>query len=215
MKNSINPRFILPSENLEKDLELLSYPGQNPLLRHFITGWEDILLTFPSFHGLNKPSEIDQAVKDYQRLIRALKKIILTDDRLDYIAENNTFRRTTIAMESPCIENDKWVGGLEIVIGQWGVGFHVPPHDHITGFMHEEIIEGTMKYQVYEEVEPGKIKMLSDVTMGPGIIGSKYYRKEDNFIHSFTILEPTTTIHVLPGRPRDGKGKQFTVINKL
>lgn len=207
--NSQKARHHIPSDDADGLIESLPrLVSQPPEMRRYRIGYEEYLGLLPvmSYH-CNVRSAVSHAVMSSlgKRLIAEPPPWLL--DR-----EHNTFERSILAVEEP--GNGK--EGAEILIAHWPKGFTSPVHGHAGGYLYEQVLNGRLLVNTYRHVGNRVVRPVSTtIHDAPEVLVSSYV-EEDNeprigFVHSFTALEPTDTIHFLPEHTRDNRDNAVNV----
>lgn len=205
------------SNRARQHLEALSYPGQDPNLRMYRSGYEQYMDQMPVLN------QSDSNFRHNLCLARHTMRRIAADLKVNpwwkgLNAVPGSFKRTVLAMEAPSITvNGELASGNEIVLGHWGRNVETSVHGHEPGFIHEEMIDGKMLVNSYRIVNEAEriVRATSQVIFTAGTISSGYERPNhgaiNQMVHNVKALEPSTTLHFFAGHTRDGRGNQFTV----
>lgn len=202
-----------------QDIQIVSYPGQDPKRRQFRDGYQDAIEAMPVLSPTDVMLEYKIGISE---TVMKLLGIELQNESwiTDKEMPPNTFERTIIGIEQPVITQYGPKEGAEIVVAHWGKGFSSPVHGHAVGYMHEAILKGKVLVNKYRLVDPSSpvVRLVRTDIIEQGIFASVYNapNPENRYarqamIHNFTALETTSTLHFLPEHTRDGRDNKFTV----
>jgi hypothetical protein len=204
------------------DLAKVAYEGQPKQYRLYKAGYEhymnNMLVLDPEDTFLSEKVQMNTSV--IKRLGDELTRAHWIDT--ENLPKDHDFVRTILAMEKPMLKEDgTYKEGIELVLAKWGNGFTSPIHGHAAGFMHEELLFGKMKvnlYRMHNEAAGIARPLRTDIYKGNELLVSKYspfnpmHRfKREHIIHSFTSIGFSASLHYVPEHTRDGRDNQFSV----
>lgn len=217
----MNNTYFQPSTTPVKAIEHVTVAGQHPMMRQYRPGYEGFMARIPIILMGDDmlESKVDRTTKVMQELASVLPK----EEWLHNADPGaGSFARNILAIEQPevrdCQQDVK--EGVELLVALWGDGFTSPVHGHSDGFMHENILMGRMRVNLYRmfDEERGIVRPLETIIQDRGTLVSKYTKprthkkwKRDNIIHNFTAVGYSASLHYLPEHTRDGRDNGFTV----
>lgn len=192
--------MLTASRNAQKLLLEIAPKGQPENMRNYLPGYENYM------DMMMETSEAQMAWV-MQTLSEKLKRTEIIHDGLYSISEHpGKMNRTILAI-------DQKLGG-EILIGFWGQGFNVPVHGHDVGFIFDTMLHGKMKTNVYKLMGDGKARLQSTKIITEGFEYFDFVQKGgheySNFVHSFTALEPSASLHFQAKHTHDGMANAIT-----
>jgi hypothetical protein len=200
-----------------EDIAVVSYTGQHPSLRRYLTGYENYLNCLPVMTNENAAFR----EKEAKLVMKSLSNRLKHDNWMQSVELNDgEFKRTIIGIEKPTHNNGELQENAELVVAHWGKGFKSPIHGHSTGMMYEEVLYGMLKVFNYQVVDlPNKIVRHHHIDIvKEGVFvnnytphNSKNRYKRQTLIHNFEALTRTETLHFLPEHTRDGRDNTFTL----
>lgn len=218
-------KTLIPSLNPLKDIEAISYKGQDPKRKMYRPGYEYLFTEMPILES-NDPL-LAMKTNLSREVMETLGMKIRQDEWLEQnIPAKAEFLRTIVGMEQPIsVSNlegnfDHWQEGAEFVVAQWGDGFASPVHGHATGYMHEEVLFGKILVNTYRmtHLTSNVVRLVKTELIGPGTFVSQFaphnihnHFKRQALIHNFRSIGYSATLHYLPEHTRDGRDNQFVV----
>ena len=212
--------YLVASKTPEKDVELVSYVGQDPRKKMYKSGYEIYFEEMPVL--VEDDPLFEQKAYLSKVVMQQLGKRLV--QKADWLKTNvpgvGEFFRNIVAMEPPVLLDDEVKEGAEFVVAQWGDGFTSPVHGHATGYMHEEVLFGKVLVNSYRMVNPTStvVRPVKTEIVTEGTFVSEYAPhseanpfKRQTLIHNFTSIGYSATLHYLPEHVRDGRDNQFTV----
>jgi hypothetical protein len=215
MRTAKNPVAVIDS---------YSYVGQNPFLRMYKNGYEIYMKNMPI---LNQDDpyldwKVAQSTAIMEDLAKDLQQSPWIEDMKPLPGE---FNRTIIAVEEPTISPDGSLNqGAEFVVAKWGHGFSSPVHGHANGLLHEAILYGKIRVNTYriifsvDEIPQRVVRPVETIIVENGTFLSTYlprtlqqYFKRQGYIHNFTSIGQSATLHYVPEHTRDGRDNSFEV----
>lgn len=201
-----------------QDIQSVAYEGQNPKLRMHKAGYENYFNSMPVLNP-NDPllqSKTNHAHEVMKALADELQTALWVSHDMPLDGE---FDRTILALEKPEIRNGALKEGNEIIVARWGNGFTSPVHGHKIGLLDEEMIKGKFRVTLYGLVNPYSktVRPIRTDIVDNGTIVSTYVRPGNQvldrqaYIHSFTSIGQTASLHFVPEHTRDGRDNQFEV----
>lgn len=212
-------KFLEPSKEPERDIERVSYPGQDPMRRMFKPGYNGYMRLMPV---LDKEDPLlNDKVKIAHDMIQGMAGIVKQSKWVrEMEPEEKGFNRTILSIAPPKITSGgKLVEGEEIIVARWGNGHTSPVHGHSAGYMHEEILFGKMRVNTYRIVDLAKriVRPMRTDIVGEGTFASQFnILKGEGFkrqflVHNFTSIGFSASMHYLPEHTRDGRDNKFVV----
>lgn len=210
------------SETPVSDLLKIAYEGQDPKMRQYRSGYEEYFNNLPI---LNSDDELlDQKIGMTSSVIHSLAKRL---QKAGWVKQSppgeKEFDRTIIGMESPEVN---YIGrkpivekeGAELIVARWGNNHSSPVHGHAPGYLHEEIIFGKMRVNSYRIInkENPIVRPVETIIATEGTFASLFskpgkYFKREVFVHNFTSIGFSATMHLVPEHTRDGRDNRFKV----
>lgn len=188
-----------PSNLLDK----VAYPGQPKQNRAYYPGFEGIIAKMPNPKVNLDMGLLKEGMKEVENKFKGLGVIPKM--------KGPTFSRTVLGVEDS--DNPQ-----EIILAHWGAGFSSPVHGHSKGFLYENLIFGKLRINEYKisDLENKKVRLKRTFIQSPGEIivtdtpDTMMWQRE-NYVHNFTALEPSTSLHYVPEHTRDGRDNTFEV----
>ncbi len=212
-----NDLFYQASDSPIKDIETVTYKGQDPNRRMYHFGYEKYMDLLPILNPDDEliATKVGMSVKLMQSLATRLKgeKWALSNE-----LGQNEFSRTIIAIESPimnCMDGGRYAEkeGIELIVAKWGDQFQSPVHGHASGFIHEELISGVMQVTLYRLMEDDTVRVISTDIIKDGLLASLYdpniTKRRETLLHSFKSIGQSVSLHYVPEHTRDGRDNQF------
>lgn len=222
--------YLKASKEPVKAIDLVSYEGQNPKLRQYQAGFEPYFNQLPRFDKIEGDDSMTDVKLAFTRSVMKDLSTLLASDFISTTFPNEgEFERTIIAIEDPThipprsqVEDPKgqYIAGKQLIVAHWGKGFESPVHGHATGYLHEQLLNGKLKLNTFRIVDEENKVVIPYKTeiITPGVFISDYVPENPNnkwsrqtLVHSFNVLEPSTSLHYLPEYNRDGRDNQFSV----
>jgi hypothetical protein len=205
-----------------EDIAKITYEGQEEWRRMYQSGYEGYFNSLMKIEdNVHRDIVIEHNQATMHSLARQLKEDsfdkawILSSQRL---ADEKSFVRTILGLESPVLANGEYRAGNEIVTGTWKKGMEIPVHGHAQGFMHEEMIYGKMLVSYYRRMYGTRLvrQVKAEVLEGNQIINTAYNTPDGTgdynaIIHKFKALDDSLTLHHFPSHTRDARGVTFDV----
>lgn len=177
--------------------------GQGPKTT-YRPGYEQFLEAMPVLEAGDPmvPFKVESTKLLMQKLAGSLKESVWVTDDMP-----KEFDRNVLAISE---ENN-----TEILVARWSDGYKSPIHGHADGYLHEEILSGTMMVSTYaiinHEARQVRAKELQRVTAGT--FASQYNGtsqiEREHLVHSFTSVGQSATLHYLPEHIRNGVHNGF------
>ena len=211
---------VTASQTPVKDIERISYPGQPKLMKLYKSGYESFFNRMPIINPIDK--YFRQKLKSAKQVMQQLAERLTTASWItaENVPGDNEFVRTILGIEPPSIAPDGSLKeGSEIVLAKWGDGFTSPVHGHASGYIHEDIIFGKMRVNMYRRIDPNsnRVRIVRTDIVKRGTFVSEY-REHDgskfmrpHLIHNFTSIGLSASLHFLPEHTRDGRDNKFDV----
>lgn len=216
----VNTAFLQPSSTPVEDIKKLAYKGQDPLYRMYRTGYERYMAALPVLHA---DDELLQMKLDISRSVTNNLAQTLRDEwwvTNGIVPAPGQFNRTIIGVESPVIDA---AGNLkekaELIVAKWGDGFTSPIHGHADGLLLEEILFGKIRINQYRVTDPVNRIVRPTVTdiVTQGTFLNTFNKpnpelpERSHYVHSFTSIGYSATLHYIPEHTRDGRDNSFKV----
>jgi hypothetical protein len=208
------------SENPLQAIDSVTYRGQDPKRRRYHSGYEAYLNQIPV---LNPEDEfLHEKIEMVKNVMQHLSHELTN---YDWYLESmpKDFDRFILAIENPemaCMgePDTRYVAkeGSEIVLARWGDGHSSPAHGHAVGYLHEQVIKGTVLVNLYRLVD-GKLRPYRSDIYTDGQTIASVYTKPDNVNyrhavpHSFKSIGESITLHFLPEHTRDSRDNTLQV----
>lgn len=222
MKNAT----LRPASNPKEVIGMIAYPGQKPQMRQWRSGYNGYIGELPQL------SNDDPLLSEKVGLSKSIMQHLAGQLRHDKWPTLNMpaageFARTIIGIEEPEIECNGLPGGkivkkegVELIVAQWGIGNSSPIHGHAPGFLHEEILYGKLRVNTYRQPNPQSNVVIPVATTieTAGTFASVWSApnphnpfKRPGYIHNFTAITESATLHYVPEHTRDGRDNTFQV----
>lgn len=224
-------KFLRASASPIEDINRQSYEGQDPTLRLYHSGYEHFFQQIPI---LTPDDEfLDEKVALARDVMQHLGKVL---NKSAWVEATNPgpggFQRNILAiepakdltLETHMDGKTSVVGGTqgsEIIVASWGDGFSSPVHGHAPGFLHEEILTGKVRVNTYRMIDPDSnvVRPIKTEMYSKGTFLSAYnypHPEHPNpprqaFVHNFTSIGFSATLHFIPEHTRDGRDNRFEV----
>lgn len=211
------------SKDPVNDVLRVSYPGQDPEHRRYITGYENFMADLPYLDP--KDENLLAKVHLSRELMQNLGKELQNEMWVgEALPAPGKFKRRILALEPPeviAVDGDRGeqvIAKTEILLALWSDGMKSPVHGHSAGYIHEELVMGKMRVHTYRMVSPTSnvVRPLCTKVYNEGTIASVYnapnpsnHFKRQNLIHNFVSIGASATLHLLPENTRDGRDNQF------
>lgn len=201
-------KTLRPSTNPLRAIEKAAYEGQDPKRRMYRFGYEEYMANMPvlsddDLSGLETSHRVmdDLAIELNQTLWATLSDV-----------PAGQFARTILAIE-------RGGTGKEIIVAHWGNGFTSPVHGHAEGLIHEILLTGMMRVNIYRLIHDNIVRLVrTDIFKDKNELVFMYAKHNPNnqfqrqtLIHSFTSIGQSTSLHYVPEHTRDGRDNQFEV----
>lgn len=231
MSNKKDNAFLKASENHETDLEKITYKGQDKMRRMYRRGYESFMNAMPVLDTTDE--FLDQKVEMTKNVMKRLASYLRADAWVkDDEPGENGFNRTILALEAPkprtsfspldpiYTDRPPVEEGTEIIMARWGDGHSSPVHGHAIGYLHEEILFGKMRVNIYRMINVASniVRLVRTDMVTSGTFASLYTKpnplhkfKRQTLIHNFTSVGFSATLHYLPEHTRDGRDNRFEV----
>lgn len=216
-------------------------PSQPPTMRQYRPGFEQYLNLLPVLDPSDRLLNIKTQISG--EVVKALGQDLLQNAPwVRELPPDGQFHRHIVAVEEPLYEEQEqelasvvaahWPSlggaaqltpprklvkeGAELLVAQWGKGFTSPIHGHAAGLLHEEILLGKIRVDLFRWHRDGVVRPLRTDIIGPGTLVSEYAPPDSRgdrmgVPHSFTAVEPTASLHYVPEHTRDGRDNRFKV----
>lgn len=204
------------SDSAIMDLHALAIQNQNPKISHYRQGYEQEFSNMPIIKSVTTNWDLQIVAEIMHRITANLAS-------QDWVKNNTPIKRpllrTVIAMEKPVCTGAALKDGAELIVVNWKAGAKTPTHGHARGYMHERLIFGKVKQGTYRIVDaekriarPISIELFCNTNdiIDAGF-NDDHSVQDGAFVHDFEFLEPTATLNLVPGHPKDTKGNCFTV----
>lgn len=201
------------------DLNALAYEGQPEKMRQYKHGYEDLFEFMPVLDKALLETTAPEVIDDFVKVVR--QRMSYAGSKLarqGWIHENMPadFERWYVAVEAVTHKNNM-KGGVEIVVAKWAKGISTPIHGHSAGFMHEQVLSGSMRVDIFRIIRPGVARLVRSHIVRAGEVITSVVMKaipghEDEkiyWVHRLTALEDTVTMNYLTEHPVDGRGNTF------
>ncbi len=215
---AISPAFFRASTDPLYDIARITYEGQDPNNRLYHSGYEDFFEQIPVMSPWD--DFLDEKIALAKSVMKHLGKILST---APWVAKTDPgplgFKRNILALEEPLQTKYGPKEGSEIIIASWGDGFSSPIHGHADGYLHEEILVGKMRVNTYRITNKEKriVRPISTTMETRGTFLSAYTMPQDSdqprtaFVHNFTSIGFSASLHFIPEHTRDGRDNRFKV----
>lgn len=211
------------TDNPVEAISKVAYPGQPEHLKMYKTGFEKHFNELPAFESVeNSSDELDFKLNITRRVMTNLANDLKNDSLSTQFPEEGKFERTIIALEEPKKQSDcTYQAGKQLIVAHWGKDFESPVHGHSAGYMHEEVLQGKIRLNTFKIVdEDNRIAIpykTEIITPGDAFISAYVPEKIQDkgkrnlLVHSFNVVEPSTSLHYLPEYNRDGRDNTYKV----
>ena len=211
-------KLLSASNNPLAAIQHLTREGQDPMLRNYRIGHEEVL---NNMFKLNPSDQFLSEKIEYTRLMMlSLADKLRSEDWLYAMTpKQGEFARTILALEEPVFESapPRYIPGTELVVAHWGDGHQSPVHGHADGYIYEDIIFGQMLVHTYKIIDYQKRVVIpagSDIHY-PGTFASKFFSngiiERQHLVHNFKAIGAAATLHYLPEHTRNGDSNRFDV----
>lgn len=205
-----------------EDINKVSYPGQPEHLKMYKPGFENHFNELPAFNNVeNDEVELDFKLNITRRVMTNLANELKNDSLSTQFPQEGGFERTIIALESPKKQPDcSYQAGKQLIVAHWGKRFKSPVHGHSPGYLHEEMLQGKIRLNTFRTIDkdmkvviPYKTEIITPGVFISDFVQEKFEEKGERnvLVHSFNVVEPSTSLHYLPEYNRDGRDNTFTV----
>jgi hypothetical protein len=210
------------------DIRLITPAGQDPKRRMFRPGYRGYLGNIPV---LRDGDELLIPKLHYaQGVMEVLADRLIEESWFHQDPPPQMgFDRTILAIEPPtkrCLNGQSLDAGFdiakenaEIIVARWGDGHSSPVHGHANGFLHESILSGKMRVNIYRLVDETtrKVRLVKTNIESSGTFLSTFTPPSNSgvernaYIHNFTSIGNSATLHFIPEHTRDGRDNRFEV----
>lgn len=206
-----------------EDIAKIAYQGQPEHMRMYRTGYEPYFNSLPVL--VENESLIENMFITKEVMMRLSEKLQEDKWYLKNQPKEDEFDRTIIGMEKPTylgtwLDDNHYQAGKELVIARWGNGKTSPVHGHAPGYMHEELLSGKLRVNLYQitDEENRVVRPLRTDIIEPGVFVQKYVNVPEDKVnkrnvlpHNFTSIGNSVSLHYLPEHTRDGRDNGYTV----